>query len=259
MARSNMVLVLIAVLGLCAAAFYKHNPVTQSAQGYAQDVAVASAGTYVTLRTLNAVLSTAQEVELGGSVIVSGSVQPLKALEPIDDTIERIAGVVFALMVVTGVLAIAMGPMGAVGWIMVGLAGLVWLAGRDTPLGRFGRQLASYGAFLALALPLAFVLASFVADRMTRDVWAEHQATVAEITGDIQIGAPGEDEPGWMESIDSYRKIATAIYARADELVTSYVALLSVFIFKIFILPLMLSGGFFLLARALARGRNGLV
>lgn len=51
------VLVLILTAALVAAVFYRQNPVAEQAKGYAGTVAVASAGTYVSLRTLNAVLS----------------------------------------------------------------------------------------------------------------------------------------------------------------------------------------------------------
>ena len=61
------------------------DPLTHSAQGYAADIATKAAATYVVLRTLNAVLSTAQEVEVGVSFIASGSAQPLKVLEPLDE------------------------------------------------------------------------------------------------------------------------------------------------------------------------------
>ena len=57
-------------------------------------------------------------------------VQPLKALEPIDDTIERISDLVFSVMVVTGILAVAMGPVSATGSALIALAALAWVAGR---------------------------------------------------------------------------------------------------------------------------------
>ena len=87
------------VLALTAA-LLRDNPVVSAAQGYAADVATTAAASYVTLRTLNAFLSTAQEIEVGLSFIASGSARPLKVLEPIDDTVERIAGLVFGLSLI---------------------------------------------------------------------------------------------------------------------------------------------------------------
>lgn len=85
-------LIALAVIALLViTVFPRANPLTSAAVAQARAVATASAGTYVGLRTLNALLSSAQEVEVGGSLIVQGTVKPLKALEPVDDTVERIA------------------------------------------------------------------------------------------------------------------------------------------------------------------------
>lgn len=128
--RSWTRVVLIVAAGLLlVAALLPQTPLSKSAARYAGGVATASAGTYVTLRTLNAFLSTAQEIEVGGAFVVSGTAQPLKVLEPIDDTVERIASVVFALMVVSGVLSVAMGPVSAVGLAMMAGALVLWAAG----------------------------------------------------------------------------------------------------------------------------------
>ena len=232
-------------------------PLTARAGAYAQEVSAASAATYVTLRTLNAVLSTAQEIELSGGFVVGGSAQPLRVLKPVDDTVERIAGVVFALMVVTGVLAVAMGPVGGVGWAMVLLAVVIWgaerlIRGRAAPAG-FGRRLTSYGLFLALALPLSFVLTAALADRMTDDVWERHTAVVERITD--QVGGV-EDATGglraMMDDIERYTALMPRIFAEADTLIASYVAILAVFVFKIFVLPGLILGAFFVLSRWMA-------
>ncbi|MEZ5714220.1 MAG: hypothetical protein R3D85_02995 [Paracoccaceae bacterium] len=58
-------LVLAVLFGL-AALFYTANPVAKGAEAYAAKVSAASAATYVSLRKLNAFLSTAQEAEVGG-------------------------------------------------------------------------------------------------------------------------------------------------------------------------------------------------
>ncbi|MBJ6372351.1 hypothetical protein [Sedimentitalea arenosa] len=250
-----------AALSVLLALFYAHNPVSTKAAGYASTVSAASAGTYVTLRTLNAVLSTAQEVEMGVGLGVSGSAQPLKMLEPIDDTIERIADAVFALMVFSGVLAVAMGPVGAVGFAMMAGAFLLWWLAPGQVL---GRRLASYGVFLALALPLSFLLSSSVADHMTREVWEENEAVIARITSSIDTPDSGA-EAGWFDrmrsgltEMESYRTLAGTIFDQADELVASYVAILAVYVFRIFLLPALLAGGFFVAARWLAESGRGL-
>ena len=259
------VLLIVLVVALAGVVFHAGNPISDRARAYATDVAVASAGVYITLRTVNAFLSSAQEVEVSGSVVfASGTVQPLKTLEPIDDTIERIAGVVFAMMVVTGVLSVAMGPVGAVGAGMIALAAGLWIAdrliGRRDVVVQLARRLGWYGAFLALAVPLAFVLSALLADRLTQDVWERNDAVIREITAPIADDAETDAVSNrfWeaMEDLDNYRMLAGNIYDRADDLIGSYIAVLAVFLFKILLLPALLMGGFFVAARFFAQARR---
>ncbi len=250
------VLLIVAAGLLLVAALLPQTPLSKSAAGYAGGVATASAGTYVTLRTLNAFLSTAQEIEVGGAFVVSGTAQPLKVLEPIDDTVERIAAVVFALMVVSGVLSVAMGPVGAVGLAMMAGALALWAI---APRRVLGRRLAAYGAFLGLALPLSFLLSGLLAEHMTADVWAENSAVIARITEGVQPPEAADDAGWWdrmqagLGGIERYQTLAANIFEQADEMIASYVAILAVFIFRIFLLPLLLAGGFFVVARWVAR------
>jgi len=256
-------LVLIAALSLGAAVLYETNPLTNAAERYASSVATASAATYVGLRTLNAVLSTAQEFEVEGSaLIVSASAQPLKLLEPVDDTIERIADVVFLLMLTTGILAVAMGPMGAVGAGMIAVATLLWIADRllgpRDVLSAFSKRLIWYGGFFLLALPLSFVLSAQLADWLTDAALVQHQEVIAEITASVGAPMPGQSSDWWdkmrdlQAQADRYQELAQNIWSRADELIGSYLGLLSVLVFRIFMLPALLLGGFFLLVRFFA-------
>lgn len=264
-----LILVVLAILALGAALFYQKNPLNRSAQTYAQSVALASAGVYVTLRSLNAFLSAAQEVEVGGSLVVSGTLQPLKSLEPVDDTIERISGIILTLMVVTGVLTVAMGPVSAIGALMMAIALGLWivdrLIGRRDAVVVLAQRLIWYGAFLAVALPLAFVMSSLVADPLTDDVWNDNMVVVHDITAvtsEQQAEGPDAENDGVWSGLDGlgafrdqaarYAALATNIYDNADELIGSYLAILAVFLFKLFILPALLMGAFFLVFRFFA-------
>lgn len=267
--RAQMVAAgLCVVIALAATLGYRHNPLTNRAAAYAQDIAVASAATYVTLRTLNAALSTAQEIEVsGGAVVVSGTARPLKLLEPIDDTIERIAGVVFALMVMTGLLAFALGPVGAIGAAMIGLAAMAWLltrlGARLSGVPPLARQLGGYGVFFFLALPLAFVLSALVSDLLTTEAYARHQAIIAEITAHVET-APQAEEAGWwtglrdsVGELDRYKDIAANIWTRADDLIASYLSILAVFMFRVFLLPALFAGALLVALRSVGRRSAG--
>lgn len=252
---SFLILMVVVAVSLTAAVFHRQNPLVQRAGAYAQQVATASAATYITLRSLNAVLSTAQSVEVGGALFVSGTAHPMKVLEPIDDTIERIASVVFALMIATGILSLSVGPLGAVGGGMIAIAGTIWMA--DLVLGKrdvtsaLSRRLIWYGVFFLVALPLAFVLADLLSGFLTGQILAEHEAIVNDITASVGSATPGEDI-GILQQADQYRELAGNIWGRADELIGSYIAILSVFIFRIFLLPALIVGGFLVLTRFFA-------
>ena len=230
------------------------DPLTRSAQSYAADIATKAAATYVVLRTLNAVLSTAQEVEVGVSFIASGSAQPLKVLEPLDDTIERIAALVFGVTVATGVLAVALGPVSAVGLALLALALLI--AGLSRRRG-MARRLGWYGAFLGLALPLGLTLAAPLAELLTDATLARNQALVSDITQSVESTDLQATEQIADLGLNDYRKITAQVWQRADELIGGLVAIFGVYLFRILILPVLLIGGLFFAARSLARGPQG--
>ncbi|MEM6479544.1 MAG: hypothetical protein AAF647_10920, partial [Pseudomonadota bacterium] len=115
----------IFVFSFFMALVLRENPMISGAESYAEQISTTAAGTYITLRSVNAVLSTAQDVEISVSLGGGGSAQPLKTLEPVDDTTERIAGLVFYIMVATGILSVSMGPISSVGFVMLGLASLM--------------------------------------------------------------------------------------------------------------------------------------
>lgn len=261
-------LAMIAVAALMASLFYKSNPLPNRAAGYAQNVATSAAATYVTLRTLNAVLSTVQEASFTGSVVVAeATVQPLKSLEPIDDTIERIADVVFALMLASGVLSVAMGPVSAIGAGMMSLACLIWLIdlviGRRNPLSGAARRLVWYGAFLGLGLPLAFLLSDPIAVHLTNGVAESHQAIIATIMADVETTVtPLSDTQGWLawlrelsNDVDRYYALAESTLRHADDLIASFISLVSVYLFRLLFLPAILAGAALVVFRFFARSQ----
>ena len=254
MRRVLTTLVLLLLAGAALLLARADGPLTDRAQGYAQSIAINASATYITLRTLNAFLSAAQEIEVGVSLVGQGSAQPLKTLEPIDDTVERIAGVVFWVMLAAGTLAVALGPVSTIGLVLLALAAVVWAGvaatGRPHPLGGVPRQLAVYGGFLGLALPLTFAVADPLADGLTDATWAAQTAIVQDITATVD-GLPVEE--GIREKISRYQTLADNLWTRADELIASLLTLLAVFIFKVVVLPVLLIGGLLVVARGMAR------
>lgn len=265
-------ILLIAALSISAAVFHTKNPIARGAEGYAASIATVSAATYVTLRTLNAILSTAQEVEVGASVGVSGSLQPGKILEPVDDTIERIASAVFTLMLVSGVLAIAMGPIGAIGGGMIALACLLRLVAPHERVLSAARKLGVYGAFLALGLPLCLIASNLLAVPLTGSALVQHQSVVDAIVADVPNSASDSieisvDDERWFDGLrdtfsagtdylvkgQRFLAQANSIMTNADTLIKSYLSILAVLIFRIFLLPILLVVAVWQVARSFAR------
>jgi hypothetical protein len=125
--------------------------------------------------------------------------------------------------------------------------------------GILARRLGWYGVFLGLALPGAFLLSSLLADWMTADVMAKHQAILAELTADVdpRIETPGSGGildwiGGTRDQLERYAALAGNIYERADELISSLVAITAVFVFKLLILPALILGGLFVIIRFFA-------
>ncbi|WP_121061490.1 hypothetical protein [Chachezhania antarctica] len=255
-----LIILAFAAVAFLAMVSYRANPLNEGAKSYATAVAATSAGVYVTLRSINAFLSTAQEIEVsGGAVFVSGSAQPLKVLEPIDDTIERISAMVFGLMVATGVVAVGIGPISAVGFGMIvlslGIDLIRRVIGKVSDVTALERQLLRYGLLFGLGVPLAFVLTSQMADWMTADVWAEYDAVVQDITAEVDLAEAGESASvvsnlrSAINGVERYQTLAANLLDRADDLLNAYVMILSVFIFKLLLLPALILGGLIAFSR----------
>ncbi|MDF1857073.1 hypothetical protein [Pseudooceanicola sp.] len=246
-----------ATLALCAAALClalafapRLNPLVGSAEAFQRDVAVSSGAIYVSLRAINAALSFAQEVEVGGSLGVSGSVQPLKWLEPVDDTVERVSGLIFGVAVLTGVLSMSMAPAAALGFGLLALA----LVGRCTceaaPGGWHGSRPGLRHAFgscgglgfaLAIALPLAFVLGLWAGEALTHDTWQAAFDTLERIGAQanalIGIDGAGREDQSWLDSARAYRAAAGVFWDSADDLLDASLQLTGIFLLRMIVLP----------------------
>lgn len=271
------VLVAVLLVSVLSLLLPRVNIAAQSTERYADDVAASALAVYVTLRALNAVLSTAQEVELSGQFVVGGSAQPLKALEPIDDTIERVAGAVFAVMVMSAVLSISAAPVASVGAVLAACGALLALLARGPGLSRLGVIGALYGGLLAVVLPLIITVSGMGGDLLTRAAWEENAQIVEEITQPYDNPAfePAQDAAqgifarlwsGAGEAVDAvqfYQEVAGKVWDEADTLIASYLKLLGIFVFKVVVMPLIAFGVCYLVLRhglrhgagALVRGR----
>lgn len=249
-------LILALVCGMLAALLMvepRLNPALGAAERVNAQVAVASAATYVSLRAINAALSTAQEVEVGATIVASGNLQPLKWLEPVDDTVERVANVIFAVAVVSGVLALSFAPVAAIGFALLAVALLGrcgcearadgW-SGAPMPLRLLLSGCGGFGLLLAVALPGGFALGAALGAWLTQDVWSEAEAVLTSVADQARtlIGEPGAggDERSWREALAAYFGAAGLFWNEADALLSASLQMAGVFLLRMIVLPTVL-------------------
>lgn len=275
----RIALLALGVVALVMAPLSSVNPVVNAGKQYAVEITASAVALYASLRLINSVLSTAMETEVsGGAVLVSGTVQPLKVLEPVDDTVERVASVVFALALIAGVVTLALAPVTMLGLVLlgVGLIGLAWrpaalpavLAGMLNNARGLGL---AFGVVLPVGLLLAFAGGTVFTDRAVERA----NAVINSMTQTLEAEAlvlPGEEaaqdsEPvqsgmaGAIESLQSrffdgaatisgsatdiatstgrYLELAGTVMARADELFQSFAELLVAYLFHLIVFPVL--------------------
>jgi hypothetical protein len=203
-----IVLVMGIVIGLLG--FTNNGPFIKGAKGYSQEIARSSATAYLSLRLINAAISFAEEVEVGGSVIaVNGSAHPFKVLEPIDDAVERLSAAIFLVGAVSGVLAVVLPVLGGVALVLIG-ASLAFLAGIDLSNLRFpGRNFllslfwgtARLGV-LGFLIVVAFSMSSWFADGVSKRAWGEYQLTLTNIAD--QMPKLSSEDESLLDAEQSY-------------------------------------------------------
>lgn len=237
------------------------NPALPPAIEAAEEIAVVTAGVYVSLRAINAALSAAQEVEIGASIGAQASLQPLKVLEPVDDTVERVADVVFSVAAGAALVVVGLEPVAAIGLVVLGL-GLIGYGGARFA-GHGSAAAASLravrlGAALGLVLPLVFAGGVWLGERATAPQWDAAMAQLEEVTGEarVLIGA-GEEElleeaegglfSGFFAavtdataSVQSYVAAASVFTQQADALFSATLTIIGIFVLRTLVLPALL-------------------
>ncbi|MHA6264839.1 hypothetical protein ACXYMO_16705 [Arenibacterium sp. CAU 1754] len=246
------------------------NPAVTVAERSARDVAATAGVVYVSLRVINAALSTAQEIEVGASFGAQATAQPLKVLEPVDDTVERVASVVFAVAAGAALATVGLGPVAALGALLaaLGFAGLILCARVDParPLAEGARRAVVLGLGLSVLLPTVFAVGITIGEWLTAPAWNEAIAQVEDVAAQAEVllgqseaatdpnGTPAADGAGWfgwmgaatdsmgdaVESAQRYLGAGQHFIAQADALFASTMTLIGVFILRMIVLPVVL-------------------
>ena len=271
----RLLMAALGLLALLAVPLARHNPLVVEAQALTTKITVSAVALYASLRLINSVLSTAMETEVsGGAVLVSGTVQPLKVLEPVDDTVERMASAVFVVAMGAGLVSLALAPVSALGLGLLGVALLVMALVPHALSGRVSamvRQARSIGLVIGLAAPFGILIGFAGGDHLTRATIAEANATLASITRTLEdspssasstSGADATERSGVLGALQDqvfgtspsiaasatdivtstarYLEIAGQVLTRADDLFVSLLRLVVAYIFQLMVLPLII-------------------
>jgi len=269
-----LVLLVLSAVSFSAAAT-QVNPTVRWAEASVQEIAASMTGVYVSLRVINAALSAAQEIEVGASVGAQANVQPLKVLEPVDDTVERVADVVFAVAVGAAVATVGLTPIAALGAAVLGLGALIMAATLVWPQipGGFrdlARRAVRLGGAVSVVLPLVVVIGLDVGERMTAGRAAEASAVLNGVAAEAQI-LIGQEEPDpeaiesetggnffgrFFDSVSSagetvaaYTQAAGVFRTEATALFEATLILIGVFVLQSLVLPILLFWGVLALLR----------
>jgi hypothetical protein len=275
----------IGLIGLSGRA--QLNPAVPAAEAAAEDIALSTAGVYVSLRAINAALSVAQDIEIGASIGAQASLQPLKVLEPIDDTVERVASVVFTVAAGAALAVVGLAPVASIGLILLGVGLLGRCAVGYAPKRAAGlapvcHRAVRLGAALGLILPLVFAGGVTLGERVTAPQWDAAIMDLRAVTDEANIligmgpdalpeaSASGDPEDGmfqrlggWLggvgdgmgaafESSQRYLAAAQVFLDEADDLFRASLTIIGIFALRMVVLPALLLWG------ALALMRRGL-
>ena len=167
------------------------NPLADRAAGYNRDVTIGSTALYGTLRVMNSVMSVAKDADVTGGVgVASVTASPGQLLQPVTNTIDRMAELLFWLAILSGILSTIVLPVAKVAAIglaaTAALLALIASFGRSLPEAgqRLMRGFVVLGLVGALALPLSYTLAFHAGDAMTDSAWRQATAVFDRLQTD---------------------------------------------------------------------------
>ena len=189
-------------IALILMGIFSVTPLGSKANDYAVELTEDSIQTFLTLRVVNAGLSLAQEVEFTGSIgSFSGSAQPLKILEPLDDAVEYLSTAVFIAGSFAAVVSSTLHIAGPVGLFILGFSLVLYgasnLINMPKPLSKrtrqFSVQMARVGSSLYL-LVVSFALSSVMNSYIGDAAWSRHAAVLTEVAQQMNLIGLQADE-----------------------------------------------------------------
>lgn len=246
---------------------------------YNDDVFRSAVAVFAILRSINAALSVAKETEVGFEFVGSVTAQPGMVLDPIDETVARVADAIFVLMVSSGVLKFALAPLAQIGAAAACIGFALLQASRadfgPAALTRAGRGLAAGGLIFALALPLGYGIGGQAAAWWTAAPLTEAQqslqgsadgieAAVESVAAGAAAEAEAAGEGGWFgwlsgpleatgDAVRDSMPDMGKVQERGGEILVNSVQIIAIYALRLIVLPLLLIWAMVALARRILR------
>ncbi len=167
------------IAAVFAAAMFFANPLADVAARFSREVTIGSGALYGTLRVVNSLMSVAKDADVTGGVgVASVTASPGQLLQPVTNTIDRMADLLFYLAIASGILSLVLVPVAkaasAVLAVGAGIIAVLLLTTRAVPpaLERVSRAVAVLGMLGAVLLPASYSLAFYAGNAITEDAWA---------------------------------------------------------------------------------------
>jgi hypothetical protein len=251
MSRRTSSILWLLVAAFAAAMFFV-NPLADVAARFSREVTIGSGALYGTLRVVNSLMSVAKDADVTGGVgVASVTASPGQLLQPVTNTIDRMADLLFYLAIASGILSLVLVPVAkaasAVLAVGAGVIAILLLTTRAIPpaLERVSRSVAVLGILGAVLLPTSYSLAFYAGNAITEDAWASatrvfhrmdaqydpavvEQQVEALKRNEPPVVAPpadGAEEPGLLDrlgsAVDASRSALTGTLGAASGLAQS--------------------------------------
>lgn len=181
---------------LAAIALVFVNPLAELSTRYNQEAAVTAGSMYAGYRVINRATSMVSDAEMQAGVgVASITFSPGRVLQSLIDSLQRFADILFALMIVSGVLSVVLAPLatiaaaiGALGFALaIVFVGLKPVAnGFRQSVMRLSRALAGIGVLGAVIVPAAYSGGYVLGDAITAEAWNRSVAAFATFSAEIE-------------------------------------------------------------------------
>jgi hypothetical protein len=182
-----------------AAAIFVANPLSETATRFAREVTIGTGALYGTLRVANSVMSVAKDADVSGGVgLASVTASPGQLLQPVTNTIDRMADLLFYLAIASGILSVVLAPVAKVTAACLAILGIVQallaLAARRAP--PFAERLSRSALVLCLigtvVLPASYAIAFHAGEAITDEAWRSATSVFQRMDADYETTAVRE-------------------------------------------------------------------